>query len=122
MAQQASLKGQREAQALAVLRKLNHVAQRRPLQLCPRWWPPLRQVQIAVGDISPIPTALRPTLIVRTPERGVASAGRKGSENSRAGQTHRLAVMSVLDQFGDDPRPILEVALEQATPTRNRCR
>jgi hypothetical protein len=26
--------------------------------------------------------------------------------------------MSVLDQFGDDPRPILEVALEQATPNR----
>ena len=26
--------------------------------------------------------------------------------------------MSVLDQFGDDPRPILEVALEQATPDR----
>jgi hypothetical protein len=23
-----------------------------------------------------------------------------------------------LDQFGDDPRPILEVALEQATPNR----
>ena len=46
--------------ALAVLRKLNHVAQRRPLQLCPRWWPPLRQVQIPVGDLSPMPTALRP--------------------------------------------------------------
>ena len=26
--------------------------------------------------------------------------------------------MSVLDQFGDDPRPILEAALEQATPNR----
>ena len=26
--------------------------------------------------------------------------------------------MSVLDQFGDDPRPILDVALEQATPNR----
>ena len=26
--------------------------------------------------------------------------------------------MSVLDQFGDDPRPILEVALEQATANR----
>ena len=26
--------------------------------------------------------------------------------------------MSVLDQFGDDTRPILEVALEQATPNR----
>ena len=26
--------------------------------------------------------------------------------------------MSVLDHFGDDPRPILEVALEQATPNR----
>ena len=26
--------------------------------------------------------------------------------------------MSVLDQFGDDPRPILEVALERATPNR----
>ena len=26
--------------------------------------------------------------------------------------------MSVLDQFGDDPKPILEVALEQATPNR----
>ena len=26
--------------------------------------------------------------------------------------------VSVLDQFGDDPRPILEVALEQATPNR----
>ena len=26
--------------------------------------------------------------------------------------------MSVLDQFGDDQRPILEVALEQATPNR----
>ena len=39
-------------------------------------------------------------------------------ENSRAGQTHRPVVMSVLDQFGDDPRPILEVALEQATPNR----
>ena len=26
--------------------------------------------------------------------------------------------MSVLDQFGDDPRPILEVALDQATPNR----
>ena len=26
--------------------------------------------------------------------------------------------MSVLDQFGNDPRPILEVALEQATPNR----
>ena len=26
--------------------------------------------------------------------------------------------MSVLDQFGDDPRPILEVAMDQATPTR----
>ena len=26
--------------------------------------------------------------------------------------------MSVLDQFGDDPRPSLEVALEQATPNR----
>ena len=26
--------------------------------------------------------------------------------------------MSVLDQFGDDPRPILEVASEQATPNR----
>ena len=26
--------------------------------------------------------------------------------------------MSVLDQFGDDPRSILEVALEQATPNR----
>ena len=26
--------------------------------------------------------------------------------------------MSVLDQVGDDPRPILEVALEQATPNR----
>ena len=26
--------------------------------------------------------------------------------------------MSVLDQFSDDPRPILEVALEQATPNR----
>ena len=24
-------------------------------ELCPRWWPPLRQVQIAVGDISPVP-------------------------------------------------------------------
>ena len=24
--------------------------------------------------------------------------------------------MSVVDQFGDDPRPILEFALEQATP------
>ena len=31
---------------------------------------------------------------------------------------HRLAVMSILDQFDDDPRPILEVALEQATPNR----
>ena len=36
-------------------------------ELCPRWWPPLRQVQIAVGDISPIPTRLRPALIIRTP-------------------------------------------------------
>ena len=26
--------------------------------------------------------------------------------------------MSVLDQFGDDPRPILEVAMVQATPNR----
>ena len=26
--------------------------------------------------------------------------------------------MSVLDQFGDDPRPILEVAMDQATPNR----
>ena len=26
--------------------------------------------------------------------------------------------MSVLDQFGDDRRPILEVALEQPTPNR----
>ena len=26
--------------------------------------------------------------------------------------------MSVLDQFGDDPRPILDVALVQATPNR----
>ena len=26
--------------------------------------------------------------------------------------------MSVLDQFGDDPRPILEVALDQATTKR----
>ena len=26
--------------------------------------------------------------------------------------------MSVLDQFGDDPRPIHEVALEQAMPNR----
>ena len=26
--------------------------------------------------------------------------------------------MSVLDQFGDDPMPILEVDLEQATPNR----
>ena len=26
--------------------------------------------------------------------------------------------MSVLDQFGDDPRPIPEAALEQATPNR----
>ena len=26
--------------------------------------------------------------------------------------------MSVLDQLGDDPRPILDVALEQATPNR----
>ena len=26
--------------------------------------------------------------------------------------------MSDLDQFDDDPRPILEVALEQATPNR----
>ena len=26
--------------------------------------------------------------------------------------------MSVLDQFGDNPRPILDVALEQATPNR----
>ena len=26
--------------------------------------------------------------------------------------------MSVLDQFGDDPMPILEVALEKATPNR----
>ena len=27
--------------------------------------------------------------------------------------------MSVLDQFGDDPRPILEVAMDQATPNRS---
>ena len=26
--------------------------------------------------------------------------------------------MSVLNQFGDDRRPILEIALEQATPSR----
>jgi len=26
--------------------------------------------------------------------------------------------MSVLDQFGDDRRPILEVAMDQATPNR----
>ena len=26
--------------------------------------------------------------------------------------------MSVLDQFGDDSRPILEVAMDQATPNR----
>ena len=45
MAQQASLKSQSKAQALAVLRKLNHVAQRRPLQLRSRWWSPLRQVE-----------------------------------------------------------------------------
>ena len=39
-------------QTSGFLRKLNHVSQRHPLQLGPRWRPPLRQVQIAVGDLS----------------------------------------------------------------------
>ena len=43
---------------------------------------------------------------------------RKSCQNGRAGQTHRAVVMSVLDQFGDDRRSILEVALEQPTPNR----
>ena len=38
----------------------------------------MRQVQIAVGDISPIPIRLRPALIVRTPQRRVPTALRMG--------------------------------------------
>ena len=37
----SSMKG--KAQALAVLSQLNNVVRRHPLQLRPRWWPPLRR-------------------------------------------------------------------------------
>ncbi|WP_415410934.1 hypothetical protein ACLM45_05115 [Synechococcus sp. A10-1-5-9] len=53
--------------ALIVFGKLDDIPQRYPLQLCPWWWPPLRQIQIPVGDVSPMPLRLRPALGSYTP-------------------------------------------------------
>ena len=41
-----------------------------------------------------------------------------GSESQACSRPIQLSGVSVLDQFGDDPRPILEVAMDQATPNR----
>ena len=41
-----------------------------------------------------------------------------GNESQACSRPKQLSGVSVLDQFDDDPRPILEVALEQATPNR----
>ena len=41
-----------------------------------------------------------------------------GSESQACSRPKQLSGVSMLDQFGDDPRPILEVAMDQATPNR----